>query len=1052
MSIGNAGDVRPSVVGGWEVLSYLGEGASAKVYKAQKDGKIAALKIYNELIIHRSGEQQQIARIERQLELVDHGHPNLVPILGGGRDENNVIYLVMGYIRGEPLNRAKASIPIERIRPILAQVAEAAHFLERKDLVHRDIKPANIVTDTAFRRAVLLDLGVLRPVEGLGFTSDHKAARPFVGTTRYSPPEFLLGQEGTSVEGFRAVTFYQLGAVLHDMITGAIMFQHVDDDNYPNLVSAVRDGHPQIRPEALRPDVPDALRVLANHCLDPNPESRLKNVTWEHFKCRRLARKPTVIFLYSGGTIGSDTSPDLGDERRLRKTDPRNERLLKAYDARLRRDYRQLTGAGEELPFAFRWKSLDRQSQLLSENADSDTWNAIARGVQEVLKDALPVGGPPGVPPRETRDGDYVLGAILLHGTDTLAYTAAALALSLVNLPCPIVVTGSNQPPNENTILERDLVLSKSDAWKNMLSSVLFLETFGHRFTEVFVCFGATVHNAVNLRKTALDRIPMRSEVEAEFLKEPYAYRNQSLQQQYMFRAIDGVYCNNFYPMRGGVSYDALINDRNDENKHVRQTPFGANRPLARSQFSAAVLSVGVTPIAMVPESIPEGTRVVILECYNSGTFPTVEGHKFTAFLARLMESSIPVALVARHGLVPSEEHYELQKIDGVELPVIRLFGIILETASPMLSIVVNEIKDSDWSPGSPGSHLELLHHRVEILKRAIRRWQINTPNILQAVLGNILDNVSQRQAITHELNKENLDYHGLVQGLFAEARGKAARSRGLTAITGDKPTTTFLRPHFLWTLLEYMRPFEVARSGPDGFSVLNEMGFTWGEQALRSLGPTRAREDYTSFSRLDAPLQDTLESRARGTVSGLCNILKKFGVAEVDGHLTLLPPQKALGETEWSLKLSVESKKHGRVLRDDERYAVIGTTKRERSFLNRLLEGCDLTLFDKECLNSVLEEYRKMQDLTWKARASALDWFLVGVFKAASCELLRELLIDPWIWRCSTSGERHRRALRQSVVVDVVLADNDLLRLDYHYRGRGIVELDPVSGDGEFP
>src|SRR5205814_5392184 len=89
---------------------------------------------------------------------------------------------------------------------------------------------------------------------------------------------------------------------------------------------------------------------------------------------------------------------------------------------------------------------------------------------------------------------------------------AASLSLSLRNLPCPIVLTGSNQPPNENNINERDLIESESDAWKNVLQSLQFIQTFGHRFTEVFVCFNDTVHVAVNLRKDPIDRMPQRSE------------------------------------------------------------------------------------------------------------------------------------------------------------------------------------------------------------------------------------------------------------------------------------------------------------------------------------------------------------------------------------------------------------------------------------------------------------------------------------------------------------------------------------------------------------
>src|ERR1700744_3080399 len=37
-------------------------------------------------------------------------------------------------------------------------------------------------------------------------------------------------------------------------------------------------------------------------------------------------------------------------------------------------------------------------------------------------------------------------GVVIIHGTDTMAYTAAALSYSLVGLDRPVVLTGSQRP------------------------------------------------------------------------------------------------------------------------------------------------------------------------------------------------------------------------------------------------------------------------------------------------------------------------------------------------------------------------------------------------------------------------------------------------------------------------------------------------------------------------------------------------------------------------------------------------------------------------------
>src|SRR5690606_17988193 len=54
-------------------------------------------------------------------------------------------------------------------------------------------------------------------------------------------------------------------------------------------------------------------------------------------------------------------------------------------------------------------------------------------------------------------------GVIVLHGTDTLAYTAAALAFLLHGLPAPVVLTGAMRPAGE----------PDTDAWGNLFGAML---------------------------------------------------------------------------------------------------------------------------------------------------------------------------------------------------------------------------------------------------------------------------------------------------------------------------------------------------------------------------------------------------------------------------------------------------------------------------------------------------------------------------------------------------------------------------------------------------
>jgi eukaryotic-like serine/threonine-protein kinase len=180
-------------------------------------------------------------------------------------------------------------VPRDQIWPLLSQVASAARFLESRDLVHRDIKPDNIVISRDFANATLLDLGVIRPI-GVGDLTDADQ-RLFIGTLRYSSPEFLLRNEKDTLLGWRSLTFYQLGAALHDMIMQKRIFGDITEP-YARLVQAVERDVPKI--EAA--DVPADLVFLARNCLVKDPDLRLKFVDWEQFEVPQ-PKKPRVADL-----------------------------------------------------------------------------------------------------------------------------------------------------------------------------------------------------------------------------------------------------------------------------------------------------------------------------------------------------------------------------------------------------------------------------------------------------------------------------------------------------------------------------------------------------------------------------------------------------------------------------------------------------------------------------------------------------------------------------------------------------------------------------------
>jgi len=114
---------------------------------------------------------------------------------------------------------------------------------------------------------------------------------------------------------------------------------------------------------------------------------------------------------------------------------------------------------------------------LLSEDMNIQHWQLIAREVAKEMKKRIG-------------------GIVLMHGTDTLHYTSAALSFMLQNLPVPVVLVGSQRSSDRGS----------SDNAMNLISSVLTAAKSD--IAEVTVCMHGSssddycyIHSGVKVRK-----------------------------------------------------------------------------------------------------------------------------------------------------------------------------------------------------------------------------------------------------------------------------------------------------------------------------------------------------------------------------------------------------------------------------------------------------------------------------------------------------------------------------------------------------------------------
>jgi L-asparaginase len=178
---------------------------------------------------------------------------------------------------------------------------------------------------------------------------------------------------------------------------------------------------------------------------------------------------------------------------------------------------------------------------------------------------------------------------LILHGTDTLAYSAAAMAFQLLGLPAPVVFTGSMLPAG----------VPDSDAWENVRGALLAL--------------GAGLAPGVHLYFHGALMAPTRCAKIRSFGRHPFA----ALQRQ-----------------GGAAKVDAIADT------------LGYRQPKALANVGVLPLVPGLSA-ALLDSLIDSGIQALILECYGSGTGPS-DNPAFLASLQRAQNQGVVVVAITQ--------------------------------------------------------------------------------------------------------------------------------------------------------------------------------------------------------------------------------------------------------------------------------------------------------------------------------------------------------------------------------------------------------------------
>lgn len=262
-----------------------------------------------------------------------------------------------------------------------------------------------------------------------------------------------------------------------------------------------------------------------------------------------MSKANHIMVLYTGGTIGMQASanglaPASGFEARMRE---------------------QLA----HLP-APTWRFREMAPLIDSANMTPAYWQRLRSAVVEAVDEGC----------------DAVM---ILHGTDTLAYSAAAMSFQLLGLPAPVVFTGSMLPAG----------VPDSDAWENVSGALAAL--------------GEGLAPGVHLYFHGALMAPTRCAKIRSFGRHPFA----ALQRN------------------GGVAKAQALPAALD----YRQPK--------------ALANVGVLPLVpgidagQLDALVDSGIQALVLECFGSGTGPS-DNPAFLASLQRAQDRHVVVVAITQ--------------------------------------------------------------------------------------------------------------------------------------------------------------------------------------------------------------------------------------------------------------------------------------------------------------------------------------------------------------------------------------------------------------------
>ncbi len=208
-------------IGAYTVVEQISSGGFGRVLRAHRVEPVAHDVAIKTLRPDRGAEEfAQLFEAERRV-LASLEHPNIARFIDAGTTEAGAPYLVMEYVRGEPMTvfaRINRLTLRDRAR-LVAQACRGAHHAHEMGLVHRDIKPDNLLVSYVGGEpsVKIVDFGLAHLLGPSAAFEHDSGSRASAGTPGYLSPE----QDGrTRLNIDRRADVWALAATMHTLAVG----------------------------------------------------------------------------------------------------------------------------------------------------------------------------------------------------------------------------------------------------------------------------------------------------------------------------------------------------------------------------------------------------------------------------------------------------------------------------------------------------------------------------------------------------------------------------------------------------------------------------------------------------------------------------------------------------------------------------------------------------------------------------------------------------------------------------------------------------------------